>query len=815
MSKLYKAVINFREALPRSKRLRKAGVSSSGGSTVVAVNNDAASGDGHTHDNLGVLDKLSMDEEGYICTRQEVVIEDNEGVDGTEDVKEEEETEKETVIKDERAKVGYADKAGDLDLSEDSGILAKLGKFFLRKDIEDIAQKIINFVLGITFGRFVKGSTGAGIYKDEQGDWHFEGDFFHVRKKLTAEEIEVQRTTHIGGKLMNTAAGMICSKVEEHDTYWRCFFKTEDADGRKVYNQFRVKDQAYVETFNLTKQADGTLGNHYLWRLVINVGTDYIDLSKSDCAIDSDAPLEEDNIVQLGNRTDASRQGAIIEAAAGDGSPYFRIYKGINSYTLPAPKIDLNPDESRICAKFISVATGKDLEDSIKDIEVNLGIVKEQTDKEYTIWFYDYAPTLNNIPASDWETADDKKLHDQDLFYNRTTGLAYRFENGAWVDITDQYTIKALENAAKAQDTADGKRRVFVSQPTASDEYDVGDMWVNVTYGSYENDELVCVTAKKKGASFSISHWKPSSNATTAYIENKGNEILLAVSNRIANAESLADSAYDEALYALGIARGAQSDADDNASAIRVNRDSIAVVSGRFNADGTIKNTSGLVTTADFASLFATEKNAAGLVTEARVNVLVKDGISNISLSADQIKLEGYTTINGGFSIDKYGNVTMEGGFMGNVTINGSLNTSSSSGKQIYINPDTSSITFKKENASGSLKTYVEIGFGIQNSNNSGYLGLATRNALGESVYTTELFGAYVKVRDSAYGKATEIDANHGLTLWSSSIVTGFSIKEDSNGRYVIYNRYWPSSASYVDVGGVYLDGNTLKVRTS
>lgn len=296
MSKLYKAVINFREALPRSKRLRKAGVSSSGGSTVVAVNNDAASGDGHTHDNLGVLDKLSMDEEGYICTRQEVVIEDNEGVDGTEDVKEEEETEKETVIKDERAKVGYADKAGDLDLSEDSGILAKLGKFFLRKDIEDIAQKIINFVLGITFGRFVKGSTGAGIYKDEQGDWHFEGDFFHVRKKLTAEEIEVQRTTHIGGKLMNTAAGMICSKVEEHDTYWRCFFKTEDADGRKVYNQFRVKDQAYVETFNLTKQADGTLGNHYLWRLVINVGTDYIDLSKSDCAIDSDAPLEEDNL---------------------------------------------------------------------------------------------------------------------------------------------------------------------------------------------------------------------------------------------------------------------------------------------------------------------------------------------------------------------------------------------------------------------------------------------------------------------------------------------------------------------------------------
>ena len=228
-------------------------------------------------------------------------------------------------------------KTGDTEAASEYNVFSALRSFgeFVSKKKDDIVQGTITFVKkikslsGIDFGTFVAGSTGGGIYKDEQGNWHFEGDFFHVRKKLTAEEIEVQCTTHIGGKLMNTAAGMICSKVEEHNTFWRCFFKTEDAEGRKMYNQFRMDDQAYVETFNLTKQADGTLGNHFLWRLVMNVGTNYIDLSKSDCASGSDAPQEDDNIVQLGNRTDASRQGAIIEASAGD-------VHGIRRTVLPA-----------------------------------------------------------------------------------------------------------------------------------------------------------------------------------------------------------------------------------------------------------------------------------------------------------------------------------------------------------------------------------------------------------------------------------------------------------------------------------------------
>lgn len=225
---------------------------------------------------------------------------------------------------------------------------------FLRKDKPDTAKEFITFVKGWYGGNFTQGSTGAGLWQDEQGAWHLELDYAHFRRKLTAEEIEVQKTTHIGGKLMQTAAGMSCIKVEEYNDFWRCYMRTKDADGRIIYNQFKEKDQALVETFNLEKQADGKLGNHYLWRLVVSVGTDYIDLSKSVCALESDAPLAGDDIVQLGYQgtDDPNRQNAQILAGAGTGSPYIRQYVGINNFILPEEYTRIKPGDNLLTGRM-------------------------------------------------------------------------------------------------------------------------------------------------------------------------------------------------------------------------------------------------------------------------------------------------------------------------------------------------------------------------------------------------------------------------------------------------------------------------------
>lgn len=221
---------------------------------------------------------------------------------------------------------------------------------FLRKDQPDQTEFLIKFLAGLECGDFEQGSTGVGVYKDEAGNWHIETDYLDVRMKFTAKEVEIQKVFHIGGSEIKSSASMKCIRVEELEDAYRCYMNTTDKDGQVIRNRFKVDDQAYVQTFNLERQADGTMGNHFLWRLVTSVGDDYIDLSKSVAALASDAPKAFDDIVQLGYRgtDDPSRQVAVIDAGAGEGAPYYRQYVGINSFHLPEPETQLKPGDNKL-----------------------------------------------------------------------------------------------------------------------------------------------------------------------------------------------------------------------------------------------------------------------------------------------------------------------------------------------------------------------------------------------------------------------------------------------------------------------------------
>lgn len=594
---------------------------------------------------------------------------------------------------------------------------------YLSKVNEDTARELIHFLKGIDANgvsnmetiillkefvskNFSTGSTGFGIYQDESGNYHLDIDFVNIRRKLTADSIQVQRTYYVGGKQYVTpGAGIICSSVEDLGTEWRCRFKTTDADGRIVHNTFEAGDLGICETFNLEKKVDGKLGNRYYWRLVTGKGADYITLSKSDCDTNSDTPLVGDEIVQLGNRTDKNRQGAVVMDSVTAGGPYIRVYKGINSYNLPKPKIDLNPEQSVIESKLISEATGKDVDESLNTITKEIAKIKEQSDKSFTIWMEAYMPTLENEPASLWTDAATRDEHEQDIFYNTSAktgegGRAFRYENNAgvysWNEITDKDTLAALEQALAADKKADSKKRVFVDTPNRDSVYDIGDLWVNAVYDDgttiYKNDSLVCITAKVKGEAFSISHWKPTSTATTAYLENLGNKIVIAVTDSKEGIESakrmaeqgIKDAAFatESAFNALGIAKDAQGKADENAAAIVVMNDSItALVQGihfdrngnitnintsglvttadfntllskkiTFDASGHVSNisTSGLVTEAEFAQMFSEKAMADGYVKRAEISTFITEDdagrlISNATIKADNINFEGST----------------------------------------------------------------------------------------------------------------------------------------------------------------------------
>ena len=310
----------------------------------------------------------------------------------------------------------------------------------------------------------------------------------------------------------------------------------------------------------------------------------YIDLSDTDCATASDAPAKGDVLSQCGNRTDVERQNCLIFSAVDTYSPSISLYHGINSYSFANKeyveygvnkqtnkaffnvygdmyvgdrptkennyegssyiKFDSKSKQVVIKGKLSAKSTvdGKELSQYIKENSAK-GLTEEQvnniinnsqviTDLQNQVdgaietWFYEGVPTLNNAPASSWTTDKDKDTHLGDLYYDNKTGKAYRFAKDGntykWTIITDTDIAKALSDASKAQETADGKMKVFNTQPIPP--YQLGDIWVNATYpkdGSiYKNEILRCLTAKAKGSSFAIGDWIKASKYTDDTVAN-------------------------------------------------------------------------------------------------------------------------------------------------------------------------------------------------------------------------------------------------------------------------------------------------------
>ena len=407
----------------------------------------------------------------------------------------------------------------------------------VRTDQDTIVNSLTTFMKGIVFGKSVRGESGISIYQDEEGNWHLDAEYLHVHRKLTAEEVEIMKTSQIKGKVVNSAGGFVISKIERIVRAWRCYFRQEDADGRRIYNSMRVDDLALCETFNLI-DAGGQLSNHYWHRRVIAVGTDYVDIADNtnadDYASGSDVPQVGDEVVQLGHLTDEDRQSAIIQSAAGTGAPYFKIIKGINSFTLPRPiflfdkqNFEIRVENPANRSEYIR------LQDFLESMQGRISSVMQQSDRNITFYFGDAVPSLTNEPANEWTDDETKEMHEHDVYYNRSYvetggGRSYSFEKNqdgsfAWKEITDADVLKSLEAAQRAQDTADGKRRVFV-QAIPVPPYDAGDQWTNATFGNkYRNDLLVCIQPKKKGEEFSIEDWQSAQHYTTKQFEAEFN----------------------------------------------------------------------------------------------------------------------------------------------------------------------------------------------------------------------------------------------------------------------------------------------------
>lgn len=169
---------------------------------------------------------------------------------------------------------------------------------------------------------------------------------------------------------------------------------------------------------------------------------------------------------------------------------------------------------------------GKTLEEIAKESTKNYvdAVVGDKIKDINTQYFNSYDPTLTNKPASDWTDTDTKDKHLDDIFYNTTTKKMFRFVKidgvYSWENFDDPDIKAALDAASTAQDTADGKRRVFLVTPKPP--YDEGDMWVTSTTDG-KGEIKICKTPRQSGA-FSSADWISPSYVDSDDVDNAINE---------------------------------------------------------------------------------------------------------------------------------------------------------------------------------------------------------------------------------------------------------------------------------------------------
>ena len=253
-------------------------------------------------------------------------------------------------------------------------LLLKYGiKHFLSKKLADVAQEIIRFAKGVSFGNedskhtitqdgiatlkevvsaaFRSGALGSGFKLGDyngSGDSYLEVDRLLVRKAAEFVRLVIRELQSVGGEIVLSPAAMKISNVvyfakgtvlPEYNGYalrydvYRCYFSQKKGD-EEIENQFAVGDLVRCQTFNVKEGVSENVKNRYYWRKVYKVGKDFIDVLADFCDTGSDIPQAGDELVQMGNVSDTARQSVVTLSAYGADAPSFKMYYGVDSYSL-------------------------------------------------------------------------------------------------------------------------------------------------------------------------------------------------------------------------------------------------------------------------------------------------------------------------------------------------------------------------------------------------------------------------------------------------------------------------------------------------
>lgn len=272
--------------------------------------------------------------------------------------------------------------------------------------------------------------------------------------------------------------------------------------------------------------------------------------------------------------TEANLKTEISKSAAGlrtEVSQTYSTKKELETTTKAVQTAQSTAD----AAKNAAESNASDLANAVSKFNGDISGLKDQIDGAIQTWFYDGIPNALTEPEVNWTTDKDRQTHLGDLYYDNQTGFCYRYmnQNGvySWGRIQDTEVTKALSDAANAQNTANAKKRIFVTTPNPP--YDVGDLWVQGSIG----DIMRCQTPKIDSQSYSEADWVKASKYTDdTAVTNLSNTVernyatkttVNQLSDRIEQTVSSVEEVRTDASAANTAAANAKKAADNAASA--------------------------------------------------------------------------------------------------------------------------------------------------------------------------------------------------------------------------------------------------------
>ncbi|WP_419517173.1 carbohydrate binding domain-containing protein [Leyella stercorea] len=243
--------------------------------------------------------------------------------------------------------LGLAD--GTLGITSDG--IATLRSLLIGNTGYGITQEGIATLKEIVSAAFRSGALGSGFKLgdyDGGGDSYLEVDRLLVRKAAEFVKLVIRELQSVGGEIVLSPAAMKISNVVYFEKFtvlpeyngsplrynvYRCYFSQKKGD-EEIENRFVEDDLVRCQTFNVKEGVNENVKNRYYWRKVYKVGKDFIDVLADDCDTGSDIPQAGDELVQMGNTTDTARQSVVVLSAYGADAPSFKMYYGIDSYSL-------------------------------------------------------------------------------------------------------------------------------------------------------------------------------------------------------------------------------------------------------------------------------------------------------------------------------------------------------------------------------------------------------------------------------------------------------------------------------------------------